>query len=402
VHLSATYPYNPLLIVREVNATLSGPIRFSRDRIWLYGGALFIAGLWQLLGTTLRDPDLADWSCFWSGGATVGTRALLIPHLHGAFQSAHGYHVAIWPYLPAFAWLFAPAAHLSLFASYVLNALLMLGLAVLAGALLAKAFELPRWFGIAAALAWAPVKVAALSGQNTPLALILITVATIAARRHNALVVGLAIGALCYKPTIAAPFIVLLLLRCEWRALSMVILSAIYWYLGSVAATGGSWHWLQQYLAAIAVYAAGDFARNAQNVVSLPGALARLGCPWSLAAAMGILLFVVAIPTLRRLALADALAVTSALAVAASLHAWQYEPVILLPALFYLARFGGARLWIVIGAYVLAALSVVNAPGLTWNLTLIAVLAITVATLDPQPWTRKKSDGSNHTRPARV
>lgn len=355
------------------------PIRISRDRVWLYGSALFIAGLWQLVNTTLRDPNLADWSCFWAGGATAGTRELLDPHLHSAFQSMHGYVVAIWPYLPAFAWLFVPAAHLSLLAGYAANAALMFGCAAVAGALLAEAFDFPRWIGVVAALAWAPVKIAALGGQNTPLALLLISIAVLAARRRETVVVGLAVGALCYKPTIVAPFLLLLVLRREWRAIVTAALCSSFWYLGSVSATGGDWFWPKQYIAAIIGYATNDFTRNAPNVISVPGALARAGMPLGLAAAFGVVLIVFAALRLRRAPLADALAAMSVTAVAASIHAWSYESAIMLPALFYLTRIGSSGAWIIAASYVVADLSLVELHSVAWNLQILVVLGVAVA-----------------------
>ncbi len=113
------------------------PLRVSPERAVLYGAALFAIGLWQLVRITLRDPNFADWAFFWTGGATAGTRALLDPELHFAFERSHGFQNGIWPYLPAFAWLYVPASHLPLALSFAFNAVAMLALAGIAGALLA-------------------------------------------------------------------------------------------------------------------------------------------------------------------------------------------------------------------------------------------------------------------------
>jgi hypothetical protein len=80
---------------------LNLPLRVSRDRIVVYGAAVFLAGLWQLLNNTLRDRNMGDWALFWTGGATVGTGALLDPRAHLAFERAHGFAGGIWPYVPA-------------------------------------------------------------------------------------------------------------------------------------------------------------------------------------------------------------------------------------------------------------------------------------------------------------
>jgi hypothetical protein len=353
------------------------PIRVSRDRVVLYGSALFLLGLWQLIRNTLHDLSFADWSCFWVGGATVGTKMLLDPSLHYAFAHALGLRAAIWPYLPAFAWLYAPAAHFSVLSGYIVNAAAMFAIAAYAGAVFADVFEMPRWFGIVAVLAWAPVKVAALSGQNTALALLLIALALLFAKREAPVMLGTVIGGLLYKPTIALPFIVLLLARREWRALLVVTGVAAVWYLLSVAATGGNWFWPQPYAAAIHTYYVPDFKANAPNAVSLPELLMRSGIPSVIALSVAAAIFIAALRRLARVGLVAALSITSALAVALSPHAWQYEPVVLLPAIFYAMRALSDPLttWLVIASYAVAVVSIFEIPGLSWNVLATVVLA---------------------------
>jgi hypothetical protein len=353
------------------------PIRVSRDRVVLYGSALFFFGLWQLVRNTLHDLSHADWSCFWVGGATVGTKMLLDPTLHYPFAHALGLRAAIWPYLPAFAWLYAPAAHFPVLAGYIVNAAAMFAIAACAGMILADVFEMPRWFGVVAVLAWAPVKVAALGGQNTALALLLTALALLFAKRESPVLLGSAIGALLYKPTIALPFIALLLARREWRTLLAVTSVAAVWYLLSVPAAGGNWLWPQPYVAAIHAYFNPDFKANAANAVSLPELLMRFGVPSVVALWVAAAIFIAALLRLARVGLVAALSVTSALAVALSPHAWQYEPVILLPPLFYAMRTltDPLKTWLVIASYVIAAVSIFEIPGLSWDVLVIVVLA---------------------------
>ncbi len=366
------------------------PIRASQLRIVLWSCAFFYAGSFAAILSILHILPISDWSGFWDGGLTVGTPALLDARAHFAFQAAHGLGAAIWPYPPAFAYAFVPFAHLSLVAGYAANVVVMLALGCLAGVLLADAFEMPRWFGLVAALAWAPLKIAALSGQNTPLALLLIAVAIVAAKRGAPLVLGLAVGGLLYKPSIALPFVVLLLLRREWRAAGIGAICAGAWYLLSVAATAGDWAWLPAYAHNIQHYFARDFAHDAPNAVSLPGTLMRAGVPVPLAFVAGVALFVAAVPRLLRVDLLSALAITSLLAVATSAHAWEYEPAIALPALFYLMRAveEPARTWLVVGAYVVALASMFSIPGVTWNLQAIVVLGLTAVLLSHRPTLR--------------
>jgi Glycosyltransferase family 87 len=352
------------------------PIRISRDRVVLYGAALFLAGLWQLVRNAVHDPNFADWAFFWTGGATVGTRALLDPGLHIAFERAHGFQSGIWPYLPAFAWLYVPSTHVPLATSFAVNAVAMLAVAAIAGALLAGAFAMPRWFGVVVALAWAPVKVAALGGQNTPLALLLIAAAIVAAQRKSAPLVGLFIGLLLYKPSIAAPFLIVLAVRREWRALAVAAACAAAWYLLSVPAAGGDWAWPRAYVAEIGAYYTPDFLSNAANAVSLPGMLARFGVPSGIAIGAGAAALAICLPRLARLGTLEALSITSALAVAVSPHAWHYEPVILLPAIFYAMRRvpQPAITWLVVAAYAIADASIFDIPGLKWNVLIVVVL----------------------------
>ena len=336
------------------------PLRISRDRVAIYGAALFAIGLWQLVRNTVRDPNFADWAFFWTGGATAGTRALLDPQLHLAFERAHGLQAGIWPYLPAFAWLYVPASRLPIAAGYAISAVAMLGIAAVAGALLADAFAMPRWFGVVATLAWAPVKVAAFGGQNTPLALLLIAMAIAAARRCSPWQLGLAVGLLFYKPSIAAPFVVILLVRREWRAWPSLPAAPSFGICLACplrAATGRG-----------RVCTPRPSARttrpisvsNAANAVSLPGVLIRFGVSAAVAAGVGAAAFVVCLPRLARVDAVAALSVTSALAVAVSPHAWHYEPVILLPAIFYAMRSVRQPMltWAIVAAYVVADVSI--------------------------------------------
>jgi hypothetical protein len=364
---------------RPADAPLGLPIRVSRDRIVVYGSAVFLIGLWQLVRNTLGDyPNFADWSCFWVGGATAGTRALLDPNLHSAFALTHGLRQTIWPYLPAFAWLYAPAAHVSLLASYVANIFAMLAIAAYAGIVLADAFEMPRWFGVIAVLAWAPVKIAAVGAQNTPIALLLIALAIVFAKDERPAPLGATVGLLLYKPTIALPFVVVLMARRDWRALAVVAACAAGWYVASVAAAGGNWLWMSPYVSALRAYYLPDFHANIAHVVSLPGLLMRFGVPAAAALAIAAALFIAALPRLSRIDIVAALSLTSALTVALSPHAWQYEPVVMLPAIFYAMRTlaDPLKTWIVILAYVIAVASIFAIPGLTWNLLVIVVLPI--------------------------
>ncbi|HXO17483.1 MAG TPA: glycosyltransferase 87 family protein, partial [Candidatus Dormibacteraeota bacterium] len=198
------------------------------------------------------------------------------------------------------------------------------------------------------------------------------------------------IGLLMYKPSIAAPFLIVLVARREWRSLAVAAACAACWYLLSVPAAGGDWAWPKTYVAELGAYYTPDFLSNAANAVSLPGLLARFGVPSAIAIGAGVAVLAACLPRLVRVGSVEALSITSALAVALSPHAWRYEPVMLLPAIFYAMRIvpQPAITWLVVAAYVIADVSILDLPGLTWNVLIVVVLfwtALVVAKASPLP-----------------
>ena len=149
-----------------------------------------------------------DWQRFWAAGATVGTLSALQRGEHLAFQAARGIGtVGIWTYPPAFAWAFLPAAHLTLAVGYAVNFVFMLILVAFSGWILAGVFGFPRRFGVIAALAWQPAIYSGDVGQMGAIWLFLIALAMAGAAQGSSLIVGLAVGFMLLKPTIALPFV---------------------------------------------------------------------------------------------------------------------------------------------------------------------------------------------------
>jgi hypothetical protein len=362
------------------------PLRISRDRVVLYGLAIFIVGLYQFAIMDLFARNRGDWSAFWSGGATVGTAALTDPKLHCAFQHVNGVSCNVWTYPPGTAFLFWPLAHLPFHVSYIVALVVLSTLTVVAGALLADAFALPRWFGVLLAIAWPPIKLSVINGQNETFALLLLSLAILAAKNDRKVLLGLAIGALLYKPTIGLPFAALLLFRKEWRALAVVVLCAFVWYLAGVLATGGQWSWPTQYVETLHSFAHADFVENAARSVGLPDVLMQAGMAMPYAVTAGVLLFLGSIPKLIRGDLVGSLAIVSVLCVAISPHAWHYAPAISLPVIFYVMRNVAepARTWIISVGYVIGCISLIHLPGYTtWNPEAIVVLSLTAVVLSP-------------------
>jgi hypothetical protein len=328
------------------------PLRIAADRVGLYGVALLLFGM---LPALLGHPG--DWQRFWAGGATVGTSALFNEGAHLAFQAARGIGPGIWTYPPAFAWAFLPAAHLTIAAGYAINFVFMLVLVGLSGSILAGIFGFQRRFGVIAALAWQPAIYSGDLGQISAIWLFLIALAMAGATQESSLIVGLAVGFMLLKPTIALPFVVLLLVRKQWRACVIVAIWAGVWYLASVAATAGEWGWIPHYVAVMRTLHSVDMGAL-YNGITLPMLLIRLGTAQAFAIALGAIAFICFLPALSRANVLLAMSSTSVLSIALSAHAWMYDAAIVLPVLFY-AMAKVAEPWrtrLIVAAYLLAAL----------------------------------------------
>jgi len=336
--------------------TAGVPLRISAERVWLFGIVLLAFGVALAF---VAYPS--DWQRFWAAGATVGTTALMNMAQHAAFQQAHGMSTALWAYPwaypPAFAWAFVPAAHLSVGTSYVVNFILSLFLVGLSGWVLAGVFGFARWFGVVSALAWEPAIYTADVGQPSGLWLLLICLAMAGIVRRSPLLLGGAVGLLLLKPTFALPFVLLLIVRREWKACGVVAVCAAAWYSTSVPAAAGDWNWITPYIAIVHALYNTDLGAL-HNAINLPLILVRLGASPLAALVSGTFLFVAFLPALSRANGLQAASTTALLSVALSAHAWVYDAAILLPALFY-AMATIVEPWrtrLIVAAYLLAAL----------------------------------------------
>ena len=334
-------------------------LRIGRDRVRLYGIGLALIGLSQLRFVS-SVGHYWDWVDFYAAGAMAGTRALLDPAAHAAWGAAHAIPVTAFAYMPGFAWLLAPAAHLSIPWGFALNAVLMSALALAAARLAARIYSLDTAQATYMTIGWAPVTAAVVTGQNSPLGLLLSLVAIDGLARDDDLRTGLAVGALCYKPTYGLPFAILLLIYRKWKALGVLVACGAVWYALSAAAAGGDWMWPRPYLQSLAGYVGPDFAYNRFKSVSLPGVLMLAGVPANMAFALGMLLLVGALVWLRwrQTTAFHAASLAGAIAVATGAHAWPYDAAIALPALFWVASSGEepARTRGIVLAYAIAPL----------------------------------------------
>jgi hypothetical protein len=336
-----------------VNAS---PLRLSYDRIVLYG--TLIALLCAIQVRFVVAQRFGDWSAFWAAGATAGTHDLLDPRRHAAWQLGHHLLTTVFPYLPGFAWLFAPAQPLSQAAGYALNFAAMLLVTICAALIAARVYRLSRGVAVALSLAWAPVVAAMATGQNAPLGLLLEIIAIAGLVADSWAACGLAVGLLLYKLSYALPLIALLAVRRNWRALAIVAGCAFLWYVASAAATAWDWQWPLHYVDALRVYAGPDAQFNADKAVSIPQLLARAGVAQGASMLAGAAMFALCLPLLRRWSAAASASFTPLLGLAFGPHTLPYDLTLALPAIFYAStRFEEPlRTRLICAIYVLAPL----------------------------------------------
>jgi hypothetical protein len=336
------------------------PLRLSWDRAVIYGTILaLIASLpFILFPSWFHDVAFrGDFANFWSAGANVGTPTLLDPVALAAWQIAHHITPQVFVYPPGVAWFYAPLARFSPMTGMIVEEAGMAAVLAACGLLAAKIYRFSPWFGLIAVFAWAPALNAIEVGQNTPIALLAILVAIWALVNRREALAGLAVGVLLYKPSAALAFIVLLLVRKEWRALGVCGLIGIGWFMLSVLAAHGNLSWTSQYLHLVRESSISEFAGNSHKTFTLPTLLLSAGVPLALAIAAAIAVFALATPLLWRRPTIEASSMAGAVGVAAGLHAWPYETTLLLPAIFY----GAARItepWrtrLIAAAYFIAA-----------------------------------------------
>jgi hypothetical protein len=332
-------------------------LRIGQDRVRLYGIGLALIGLSQLRFVA-SVGHYWDWVDFYVAGAMAGSRALLDSSAHTAWGVTHHLPVTAFAYMPGFAWLLAPAAHVSIPWGFALNAILMSAAGIVAALLAARIYGLERPLSVYMTIGWAPVTAAVVTGQNSPLGLVLSLVAIDGLARDDALRAGLAIGALCYKPTWALPFGLLLLIFQKWKAIGVVAVCGVVWYALSASAAGGDWAWPVAYLRSLGQYVGPDFAYNRFKSISLPGVLMLAGVSSSVAFASGMVGLVAGLAWLRRVNTLQAASLTGLLGVATSGHAWPYDAALALPALMWVVAnaYEPWRTRLIVAAYAIAPL----------------------------------------------
>lgn len=352
------------------------PLSLSLDRIWIYGACCAITtSLPFIILPWFHDVIYrGDFGYFWSAGSNVGTTTLTNPERLYAWQRLH--HLSTQPffYPPGFAWIYAPLSHLPPVAGLVTEELVMTAVFLASALIAARAYGFGPWFSIAAVFAWGPTMNAIEVGQNTGLTLLLLFWTCWALLNQRSSTAGLAVGLMLYKPTVAIPLILLLIVRRQWHALAAVTVCAFGWYLLSVAASHGDWLWPVTYLRTVASWLPVDFRGSAFKAFTVPTLLMGLGVNLRVASFIGVAILALALPLAARVPILQAASMMPLVGLAASPHAWPYEGALALPSVFYaMTRFREPwRTRIIAATYIALAVGLVTHYG-AWVLAIVCI-----------------------------
>jgi hypothetical protein len=358
---AAKLPRDPASIAGEARPL---PLRIAPRRFWLWAIGLSAMSAILVIGGPFNG--WVDFPQFWYAGRLVGSPDLLDPARQGAWEVAHGFTPWEFLYPPGTAWFYLPLRLLPLDIAFWAHAVVVGLIAVAGGFVGARAFDLDRRVALVATLAWTPTLAAAASGQNAPLAMLLALIAIYGLRNDRQVLAGLAVGAMLYKPTLALPMFVLLLLRRQWTALLVATAVAVVWYLAGVAGSAGDWLWPQDWLRVTAPFFAADISQNVNKTVALPGLLMGHGVPSLIGYGAAVAVAMAALPRLLRSPIAEAGAGACLIGIVVSPHSLQYEAVMMLPLLLWAAGGTGSgiaepwRTRLLVGAYLAAQLYVVT------------------------------------------
>ena len=292
----------------------------SPGRIRLYSASF------ALLGLLAFRAAPGDWRVFLYGAQHLGSQSLFNPpDISLSFL-----------YPPAFGYLLAPFALLPLALSYAAIVVAMLICAWVGASLLARYYSASQGLAYALVFAWCPTLNAAAIGQNSSFGLLCILASLGGMLRNSMLGTALPLGLLLYKPTYAAPFLILLLVRWRWRELLVVSAMGALWYLASVPAAGTT-NWLPLWVHLLHGIYAPDFAFNADKAMGVVALLLRFGVPWPVVALLASCMGAIALPVLRRADPRVAYALAGLLVLNLNSHIWSYDAVLALPAIFWAA-----------------------------------------------------------------
>jgi hypothetical protein len=303
---------------------------------------LAIAGLWIIQAAIVVHGTGDDWKIFWSAGHHVGSLELLT--------------VSHFVYMPGAAWSLWLFAHFTRPVGYSLYTALMIGLAIGAAVLASSIYRMSAMLTTLMTLAWWPLTIAVCLGQTSPLALFLTTAAIFALVNDMEVLLGMAVGAAFYKPTIALPFVVLLLIFRQWKALGVVAASLAVWFILSVAATH-DWLWPNTYIHTLTSLYRVDRVVDGDYSISLPGVLIHMGLSPAIGWGLGLVMLLATIPILARSSRLEAATIIPLIGLATTPHAYGYDALLVLPMLWLLSSKASPERWTLVAlSYVIAPL----------------------------------------------
>jgi hypothetical protein len=225
--------------------------KLSRAAIWFLLAMVMIEGgiFWNLRGKLAAG--YADFTAFYTAGELVRQgqdRQLYDPQEQWRVQQEFAREVAIrqgpLPYLrlPFEALLFVPLTFLPYTAAYVFWLLLNLGVVVGVAMFLRRRLpslqEFPAWLPVLVALAFVPVFLTLLQGQDTVLLLLFYSLAYVAMHDGADLRAGCWLGLGLIKPHLVVPFIVIALLRGKGKVVFGFLLIAVVLLTVSLGVVG--------------------------------------------------------------------------------------------------------------------------------------------------------------------
>lgn len=227
--------------------------KLSRAAVWFLMAMVVLYGwlFWSVRGKVLSG--YADFTAFYTAGKLVrqgqGSR-LYDLHEQWRVQQEFAKEIAIrqgpLPYLrlPFEALLFVPFTFLPYSSAYVVWLLLNLGVVIAIALFLPRQLgplhEFPAWLPVLVALAFAPVFLTLLQGQDSIVLLLFYTLAFVAVRSDADFRAGCWLGLGLIKPHLVLPFVVIAFLRGRHKVAAGFLSVAVVLLLVSVGLVGWS------------------------------------------------------------------------------------------------------------------------------------------------------------------
>jgi hypothetical protein len=302
------------------------------NRFVLYCVALILLPISGWLRLSSNLPHF-DFIVFYTAGYFVNTPSLLSVTDITTYEKLHHWGSGLFPYLPAFAWFYAPFAHVPITIAYFLYVVVSVVVICGIAEMLMRMYQLSRPLSYLLCFAWSPISAALLLGQNSIVALLICLALLHQQSRQRPIVAGVLLGLLFYKPVYGIYIFLWMLLGGEWLTCAAAVAVGGVWYLACIVATGGDKHWLTAWLHVFQSYRLPDIVSNQFALIAVPGFLERVGVSFSIAGLVGLAILAVTERYAKPLTKPDAFIVLLALLPVVSLHALPYDATFTVPAL---------------------------------------------------------------------